>query len=451
MRPLPPGPGGPRRRPLRAALRLLPLGALLSCQLVLAGPAQARAGDLDPGFGAGGLVTTDFGGSFGDSARALVAQADGKLVAAGVTFGSSVQDFALARYNPDGTLDSTFGTGGRVVTDIDGVTPSDDLYALAVQSDGKLVAAGSTFTDGAANLDFALVRYNPDGTLDPTFGTGGKVITDIAASGDTVHALVGRPDDKLAAAGLSSSLATSGDFAVVRYNPDGTLDPTFGAGGKVTTDFNTGDDAARALALQSDGKLVAAGSATTDSGLDFAVVRYNANGSPDLRFGTAGKATTEVAGTFDVATAVVVQPNGKIVLGGQGINSDGSDFDLVRYRQNGTLDPTFGTGGKVMTDFAAGSDGIRALALQPNGRLVAAGVAQTESGSNFAVARYRHDGSLDPTFGSGGKVTTDFPDSSSEIAWALAIQPDGNLAAAGDVNIGQPSGGDFGVARYRAR
>jgi len=251
----------------RALRWLLAVAGLLAWQLVAAGPATAIPGQLDPGFGRDGKVTTDFAGHAG--ASAVVVQ-DGKLVAAGSATSGTGVDVALARYRRDGTLDPTFGIGGKVTTDIAGAF--DEARALVVQ-DGRLVVAGFTFTGEFSSGNFALARYRHDGDLDPTFGTGGKVVTDFAGSFDEADALVVQ-GGTLVAGGTAFTGSTS-DFALARYRQNGTLDPTFGTGGKATTDFAGGEDRAEALVVQG-GKLVAAGSTITGSGRQrFALVRYS--------------------------------------------------------------------------------------------------------------------------------------------------------------------------------
>jgi uncharacterized delta-60 repeat protein len=315
-----------------------------------------------------------------------VVQADGKLVAAGAaSTANGSGDFALARYNPDGTLDTTFGTGGKVTTNF----ADDHASALALQADGKLVAAGLTRDSSTSMTNFALARYNSDGTLDPTFGTGGTVIGGVAAS---VGALVVQADGKLVAAG--SVVVSNNDFALARYNSDGTLDTAFGVGGTVTTDFAGMFDVANALVAQTDGKLVAAGSAVVSND-DFALARYNSDGTLDTGFGAGGKATTDFAGRFDAANALIVQ-SGMLVAAGTATIDSSSDFALARYNQNGTLDAGFGTGGKVTTDITGNGlykgDGAHALAVQADGKLVAAGYAANnlKGGiSDFGLVRYR--------------------------------------------------------------
>ncbi len=383
------------------------VASLLTAWLVILSPTAAHAapGELDLMFGVGGKVTTDFGGT--ENAFALVLQPDGKLVAAGV----SGANFALARYNADSSLDATFGAGGLVMSGIGGAGVA---RALILQPDGKLVAAGSS------GVDFVLARYNTDGTLDTSFGAGGLATTDFGGT-ENAFALIRQPDGKLVAAGASGA-----DFALARYNVDGSLDPTFGAGGEVTTGFRE-PGVARALILQPDGKLVAAGA----SGTDFALARYNVDGSLDATFGIGGKTTVGISGP-GAAFALIRQPDGKLVAA----VASGADFALARYNANATLDSTFGSGGKLATSFG-GSAGANALILQPDGKLVAAGA----SGADFALARYNVDGSLDATFGAGGKVTTGF--GGTEEASALILQPDGKLVAAGF------SSANFALARYQ--
>ena len=433
---------------LAGVLRTALLASLLFA-LSLPSPAQAAPGDLDPTFGVGGKVTTDFGG--GELAFAVAVQPDGKIVTAG---GSDccVGAFRLARHNPDGTLDIAFGNGGKVTTTFRG---SDSASALALQPDGKIVVAGST----GGIFAFALARYLPDGSLDATFGSGGKVTTNFGLA----FALAIQPDGKIVVAGGTDN------FLLARYNPDGSLDPTFGAGGKVITDFG-GDDSAFALAFQADGKIVVAGKSEVFTGIvggDFALARYNSDGSLDATFGNGGKVTTDfINHSVDGAFAVALQPDGKIVVGGATTPIPivaPPAFALGRYLPNGSLDATFGNSGKVITSFGGPlcnsktclSDGVRSLVLQPGGKIVAAGrffTGLTGLGNftgNFALASYHPDGSVDTTFGDGGKVTTDF--GGYDGAHALALQPDGKLVVAGQAALSgiPPSSGDFALARYR--
>jgi uncharacterized delta-60 repeat protein/uncharacterized repeat protein (TIGR01451 family) len=316
--------------------------------------------DSTPGdsFGIDGKVTTDLGGS--EIARALSMQPDGKLLIAGRTFDGSDSQFALARYNAGGSLDDnstndstpgdSFGAGGHVITDLPGV--SDQAFALVLQPDGKMVAVGESYLN---KMGVALARYNSDGSLDDgasadltpgdSFGSGGIVLTTSMES--AAFDAVLQPDGKIVVAGYVNF--SSYDFALARYNADGSLDDgtngdstpgdSFGSGGRVTTTLSSGMDIAQALTLQPDGKLVAAGFAYTAYGNDFALARYNSNGSPDDgsindatpddSFGTGGRVTTEVRND-DSATDVVLQPDGKIVAVGRSLGYT-YDFALARY------------------------------------------------------------------------------------------------------------------------
>jgi uncharacterized delta-60 repeat protein len=357
----------------------------------LAVSAQAAPGDLDLGFGSNGKVLTDFGSSSIDQALAVALQPDGKIVAAG----GSGSDFALARYNADGSLDSSFGSGGKVLTDF-GSSSIDGARAVALQPDGRIVAAGTSRAGGS--FDFALARYNADGSLDPGFGSGGKVLTDIGSSSfDQALAIALQPDGKIVAAG-------NGGFALARYNADGSLDSSFGSGGKVLTDAGISNLAA--IALQPDGKIVAAGESLAAGPLDFALARYNADGSLDSSFGSGGKVLTNL-GSLDGARAVVVQVNGKIVAAGYSFAGGSRDFALVRYNADGSLDPGFGSGGKVLTDIGSSSfDAASAAVLQPDGKIVAAGSIGLIT-SDFALVRYLGDPTNRPPDCSGVTATPD--------------------------------------------
>jgi uncharacterized delta-60 repeat protein len=434
------------RHPSVSALR-----CVLALALSLGTPATVlgAAGDLDPTFGSGGRVVTDFAGNQ-DQVSALVLQPDGKLVAAGrtstgslVNFSASF-DFGLARYNPDGSLDTSFGIGGKVSTDFAG--DFDGATALVLQPDGKLVAAGLAIV--GARAIFALARYHSDGCLDASFGAGGKVTTDFGGDDNRPFALVLQPDGKLVAAG-SAVTASSEDFALVRYHSNGSLDTSFGIGGKLTTGFGGSDSSqVHALLLQPDGKLVAAGYAFfTATSMDFALARYEPTGGLDTAFGTGGKLTTNFDGVEQV-TGLVLQPDGKLVAGGSAssFENGGNNFALARYNANGSLDTSFGDGGRRTTGFPGGQATLTALILQPNGKLVAAGWALTDpdvGAADFALARYDSSGNLDPAFGTGGKVLTDFANP-FDVASALVRQPDGKLIAAGFTD----SISDFAIARY---
>ena len=409
---------------------------------------QAAAGDLDPSFGSAGKVVTSFSSGF-DEARDIVIQPDGKIVAGGVGGtdpGFLSFDFSVARYNPDGSLDPSFGVGGKVVTDFDNGS-TDEASAIALQPDGKIILAGETF--GIFGTRFALMRYNPDGSLDASFGNGGKVATDFEVFPNLAEAtaLALQPDGKIIAAGVVFDVDTRFNFALARYNPDGSLDPSFGNGGKVITDFDDTNDTIRDVLIQPDDKIVAAGASDKNVRGDFGLARYNPDGSLDSTFGVGGKVVTDLDGPEEQANCIALQPDGKIVAGGSTFTED---IGLARYNPDGSLDSTFGMGGIVLTplDDFFGSEEARDIVLQPDGKIVVAGgaVAFGPQLPDYRLLRYNANGSLDAGFGAGGIVTTDFSGNTDQ-AQAIALQSDGKIIVAGSAStlIG---GANFGLARY---
>jgi uncharacterized delta-60 repeat protein len=412
------------------------------------------AGDLDPTFGVGGKVTTDFSNGHGateETARAaVVVQGDGKLLVAGGVADAGGSNFALVRYDRDGTLDLTFGGGdGKVSTNVAGA--ADGASAIAVQADGKIVLAGQA---GAAfgALDFAVARYNADGTLDAGFGGGDGIVTLDFGGNDAAAGVAIQSDGKIVLAGYAGQASTGSRFAAARFNADGSVDGSFGGNGKVTTavagDFNS----ASGVAVQPDGKIVLAGSATLSGREVFAVVRYNPNGSLDGSFGGGdGVATTGFGNGNGFAEAMALQPDGRIVLAGGGYESGdtSNDFALVRYNADGSPDGSFGGGdGKTLTDFDGRFDVAHAVAVQADGRIVLAGVTEESAAERFAVARYNADGSLDTSFAGGtGRTTTHF-DGYQDMAFAVALQSDGRTVVAGGTGFFPPT--NFAVARYAA-
>ncbi|MEQ1597435.1 MAG: delta-60 repeat domain-containing protein [Casimicrobium sp.] len=398
---------------------------------------HAAPGDLDTTFGSGsGKVITAIGTGAG-TLTAVTLQPDGKIVAAGGC--SSTYDFCLARYLPNGALDTTFNTTGTVITAI--VASADFARALALQPDGKIVVAGTCHNGN--NFDFCLARYLPSGALDTTFNTTGTVITVIGSGNDDAYALALQPDGKIVVAG-SCYNGSNDDFCLARYLPGGALDTTFNTTGKVITAIGASDAAARALALQTDGKIVVAGSCYNGSNYDFCLARYLPGGALDLSFNTTGKVVTAIGSSDDHAFALALQPDGKIVAAGFCINSN-EDFCLARYLPGGALDTTFNTTGKVITAIGAGHDRLVALALQPDGKIVTAGACHNASDYGFCLARHHASGALDTNLNTTGKVITDVGARGS-LASALALQPDGKIVVAGYCD--GSSSRDFCVARY---
>jgi uncharacterized delta-60 repeat protein len=281
-------------------------------------------GNLDPGFGAGGIVKTDFAGQV-DQANAVAVQADGKIVVAGLAARTGPlgadNDFALVRYLRDGALDTTFGGDGIVTTDLG--TRTDIARALVVQPDGQIVVAGTV------DDDVALVRYGDDGEVDTSFGRNGVTITDFG-SDDFANGVALTSDGRILVAGHSLGAGLNTDFALMRYRADGALDESFGTAGIVTTDIGGDDDFGEGLAVDTGGRIVVVGRATSSTILDLAVVRYDGDGTLDAGFGENGIVKADFHGSGEFGQDVVFQADGKIVAGGYTANGLDTEFALIR-------------------------------------------------------------------------------------------------------------------------
>jgi uncharacterized delta-60 repeat protein len=418
--------------------RKLVLAVVAASSAAFAGLALARAGDLDPNFGTGGKVTTPFVG--GDAfAVAVALQADGKIVAAG----HAAEGLGLARYSADGTLDPTFGSDGTVTAG--GGRASD----IAIQSDGKIVVARAERHSGATRFDFGVTRFDADGRLDATFGRSGSATTafgrraSVSAQGVAVQR-----DGRIVVFGEAWVGGEEPAFVGARYNRNGRLDTSFSRDGRVMTLLGSEFpplDGAVDVAIQVDGKIVVAGGA-------FGLARYNANGTLDRSFGRRGTVGPDFDALYDDQVfEVAIQRDRKIVVAGsdveEGYDYYFSSFALERYNRNGSRDRSFKRDGTVRTTFTEPQSFAFALAIQADGKLVVAGTTGDEEtgDSKFALARYNANGTLDDSFGTGGRLETDFASGSADWASDVAIQADGAIVAAGSV------GRRFAVARYLAR
>jgi len=389
--------------------------------------ASAQAGQLDASFASGGIFATTTTKS---TANAVAIQSDGKIVVAGTgLLGDNFSD-ALIRLNTDGSLDTSFGTGGVANVPPPGGGNTFGFLALAIERDGRIVAAAANFASTGAIVQVARVETN--GTLDTSFGSGGFT-SSTAIPFVTSGALALQPDGKVVvAAGV-----------MARFTATGQLDTTFGNGGIASLVNSTPTQ----IALQSNGRLlVASGEAARlvfqaqPAAQPGTISRYYSNGSLDTTFGSAGTVASVAA-----ASALLLQPDGKIVVAGAltsklnvppTVNDVG--FGIVRYSPNGAIDRTFGNGGVAIADFGVNApvSGAFAVAIQTNGDLVAAGAASGKLVSNsvtssFGLARFTSSGQLDTSFGKGGTVITTV--ASGQFSWitGLAIQSDGKIVAAG--------------------
>ncbi len=424
----------------------------------------SASGALDTTFGDQGHVITDLNGR-SDEARGVVVQPDGKIVVVGETwvYPQDRPRFALVRYTAAGRLDPTFGDGGQVLTGLnDDEWDYSTPHALALQPDGKLLVAGTSYSPDAGRNVFALARFNADGTFDATFGTGGRVLTPVDtaedAGNDEAYALALADDGSIVLAGTAGQYPAN--FAAARYRPDGSLDPAFGPGGTVVTDLG-GDDKAAAVAIQPDGKIVLAGRGV-DNDDDWAMLRYLPNGQLDSTFGSGGIVGTDFNGGEDWVGGLALRPDGKIVVVGQvyvgtvfctdqnGFTRGCDKFGMaaVQYGPKGKIDQKFGDGGKAVYELDATS-GAAALALQADGKIVLAGHYDYD---DFAVVRATADGALDTAFGTQGLVRTPFG-RAMDVAYAVALQPDGKIVAAGTgtVNDADPLNDNFVLTRYNVK
>ena len=388
-----------------------------------------------PTFGVGdGQALTSFGSGWAFG-RETIVQPDGKILVGGYSDSGGSDDFSLTRYNADGTLDTSFGGGdGFAFAGIAG-----RAEAMLLQADGKVVLAGYTTTGG---YQVCLVRFNANGSLDTSFG-GGDGIASSGVTGSAKDVALQADGRFLVAADLSNN-----NFNLMRFNSDGSLDTNFGGGsGYVSTDIAGGNDRADSLTIQADGKVVLAGFGFNGTSFDFALVRYNTDGSLDTSFNGTGKVLTDFgANSSDLGNEVRIQADGKVVVAGWSDTGGTNDFAITRYNTNGTLDTGFGTSGKVIINLG-GSDLAEGLAIQSDGKILVTGTVGI-NGNDVGLVRLNTDGTLDTTFGGGdGIVTTDYSGASDDRGYCVAVQSDGRIVVSGSTQVGG-SGYNVALNRY---
>jgi uncharacterized delta-60 repeat protein len=410
----------------------------------LSEPALAAPGSPDATFGTAGIVTTPFGGSHNAGANSVAIQSNGKIVVAGQTETNNADAFALARYEVTGALDTTFDVDGKVTTSIG---PSFDGARTVAIHKRKIIAAGFAVV-GGTHTEFAVARYKPNGNPDLSFSNDGKVTTPIA-SNSQVTSIAIQPDGRIIAAG-EALVGNSTRFAVARYKENGDLDHSFSADGILTTPFGTAATA-HSVAIQPNGKILVAGEAHVGARQRFAVARYKPNGTLDGgsfagSFGNSGKVTTPVGPGDAYGFSIALQSNGKIVVAGHAFNANNqSVFALVRYNMNGALDNGF-SGGKVTTLINNADAHAFGVAIHSNGQIVAVGQALNGTANDFALARYNSNGVLDTGFGTGGTLTHPI-NSGDARAFGVAIQSlDQKIVVAGQAFNGNTY--DVALTRY---
>ena len=387
----------------------------------------------------------------------VVMQSDGKIVVAGSVNDSINTYFAIARYNTEGNLDSSFSNDGKQATsfgfskpsDMGGEYPESDLaYAAAIQKDGKIVVSGSAFNYASNSREFAIARYNADGNLDTLFDNDGKQTTNFGASENYAYSIAFQSNGKIVVAGYANVNGDSYDLAIARYNINGSPDNTFDSDGKLTTTFGSVDHNPNAVAIQKDGKIVAESDRYDGSNYDFAIARYNKDGSPDKTFNGTGEKVTDLGSSTDYANSVIIQNNGKIIEGGYTFNGDNYKLAIVRFNADGSTDNTFNKNGRLIEGLNQGYTIYTSSAVQKDGKIIAAGYTWNGSNFDFVVVRYNADGSLDNSFSQDGKQTTGFG-SGDDFANAVSIQADGKIVLAGYTSTGNTSS-YFALVRYNA-
>ena len=455
-----------------AALLTVPAGRAFAQSTQLTGTVGLKpSGPLDRSFGTGGVVVTATApGSGADVQNGIAIQPDGKILVGGESdMGDDEGGFQwrITRYTRNGNLDTSFGSGGTVLTSMSSIGEFDErLIALALQDDGKIVAAGWVENPlGVQNS--ALVRYNSDGTLDTTFGSGGKVVTDVASEPDHdfINQVVIDSSGRIVVAGGCRTIFLG------RYLPGGTLDPSFNTAGPrpglQLTEVRTGETNSEILdmTLDDSGRIVAAGYSTTFDGTSFhvdsAVARFRTDGTLDPSFNPNGPrpgvAVTPVSPDFDVNFRVAIDDQDRIVAAGDafvGVGSGFFDIMVSRYLADGTLDASFGDGGVVVTNLAPGDsdDDVQGLVVLHDGKILVGGSAAPTAfllDSDFAVARFLSNGDLDGSFGNGGiAITPTAPGDADDEIFSMAFQGGNKVIAAGQCE--QPATGrDVCVVRYK--
>ncbi len=408
----------------------------------------------DPGGvgGGSGAVYTAF--RVGGEVRSIALQADGKAVLGGFCHNGTDHDFCLARYLSNGAPDTAFGPNGSGIVTTPIGADNDGGSVVLIQRDQKIILAGQCVVS-PDNNDFCLARYLPNGTLDTSFGNGGKVITAIGAGNDGVGSAVIQFDGKIVLAGYCLSANGNYDFCLARYLSNGALDVSFNGTGKLLTDLSFSSDFADAVVQQPDGKLLVAGTCFTANNFDMCLARYLENGSLDLRFGAASENTSgsgmvsyPIGSGNDVGRSIALQPDGKIVVVGDCQNAIAptlSNFCILRLLEHGTLDVPFGNNGTVFPT-PANNAVAYAVAVQPDGKILLGGHCGASGDSSACVVRYNPDGSFDRTFGPTGTADVINRLSDSDAMYALALLPDGKILQAGTCR--HDAKNEFCMARY---
>lgn len=393
-----------------------------------------QSGTFDPDFDGDGKVLSNF--SIAEDANMkIVCLPSGKIITGGYQSISGDNDFVLTCYNPDGSLDAGFGTSGSIAGD--NSLSNDGMNSFAVQADGKIVCVGYSGGLSMDSYNIAIMRFNANGQgLDNTFGPNGngKIVIDVNGGTDEAYDVAIQPDGKILVAGYADMGVSNNSYEslVYRFNTDGTLDNTFSFDGKVVTTVSSSIDLYRKILLQPDGKIVCIGFGSFTS-LDATVVRYNADGTLDNSFGSSGKVITDFTnGNTERIYGGSLQPDGKIVVVGHAHIGSDDDFLVARYNSDGTLDNTFVNAGYRTIDFGLTDDYCNASYVQSDGMVLLVGTHDATTEYAAVCYRLKADGTTDGTFSGGmGYMINDIIAEDSDSYASVDMQSDGKIVICG--------------------
>ena len=397
-------------------------------------PIFAQKLSLDDLFGQNGKVSTDFIG-LDDRAYSIALQRDNKILLAGWSHNGSDYDFAVVRYNDNGILDTTFSSDGRLTLDFNG--NNDRIYSISVLNSTRILVAGYC-GDMNGISDFCLACFDQNGNLDHTFGNSGTVVTRINNNNSRGYTLQIQDDGKILVAG-QGYFGPNGDFAIVRYNKEGHIDSTFNAVGIQIIDFDAWNDQALAMAIGTDGKILVSGTSLNK----IVLTRLNNNGTMDSSFALNGKLVIDNGAGSGLKNALAIQQDGKILIAG----TYNGDVMLIRCSENGSVDSSFQSNGLAVVDYGQSLDKGSSISIQNDGKIIVTGKTYVNGDySDFALLRFNKDGSLDSTSSADGKISTEF-NGYNDWGYANIIQSDGKILVAGESATGNNY--DFALARYK--
>ncbi len=398
----------------------------------------AGFGALDMSFDKDGKVTTAIGVDMDNKAECVAVQDDGKIVIGGRTGDGTSDDIVLVRYNTDGSLDTNFGTLGVVIQPLQGI---ESATGITIQKDGKLVVVG--WTDDGSKISIVLLRYETSGVLDQSFGVNGVVTETIGGARDEATGVALQKNGKIVVS-ATSYYGTTNYFATLRYDTKGLLDGSF-QGGIVLKCVGSISSESSSIAIQKDQKIILAGSSFNGNDWEFALVRFDLDGTLDENFGTKGVVIGSIGGGNDFSSSLLVQEDRMIVIAGFSFDGTRSNFTLQRYGPEGTLDGSFGVNGTIISHIGSGHSQVNGIVYQKDGKIIAAGNSSDGTGDMYTLVRYDSDGLLDTKFGNNGITKTKIL-GVNDNANSIALQGDGKVVLAG--SSAKSTDYDISLARY---